>query len=440
MPYSQVTLSQLVTQVSSLLDDETAVYWTAPEITYAIWEALRVFGAVTNYWRKRGTFDIQPSDTSPFYDLNVEIPALRSRDTTLDQIVKEIQYHLLEFPSGISGAGGSGQVTVDSILQAIQRARNRFVLDVHFPNYVHPEFAPVSPPVGIVEFPQESVFVHRVSWQDAGGAWANLWRQDDWAFDHANNQWPSEPGWPTSYSEASLAPLVLQMYPAPVDAGTMEAVTVDSMLVDISDPAATFDIPDEWIHAVKYAALEDILTGGGQITDDLRGQYASQRYDQAVAFARDARTVIRLTCNGLPLPIDSLAAIDAGFPYWRNQVGSPQMAGILYDVVAINPGAADQTYGIGVDVVTPAPLPTGGQFVQIGQEDLENILDYASHYLTFKCGGQEFKSTMNLYDNFMKAVSMRKGVNAAKISYFETLFGKWQTEQVTRPDAMGVKA
>lgn len=437
--YSQTTLTVLIAQIRELLDDPAGVYWVDEEITFAVQEAMYVFGSLTSYWRTRGTFNVKPTDKSPFYLLNKQIPDLRPRTITLNSVVKQIQYRILEQASGITGTGGSGQVSIASILQSVQRARNRFVLDVHFPNSVHNPFSPVSPPGGIITFPQSSVFVHRASWQDSGGAWANLWRQDSWVFDHSSASWPSDAGTPQAYSEAEMAPLVLQMYPNPLSAGTLEAVTVDSLDVDIADPDALFDIPDEWMHAIVWAAIEDLMTGGGQIIDDLRGQYASQRYQQAVKFAQDARTVIRLTCNGNPLPIDTLAAIDAGFPYWRNQVGMPQMAGVLYDVVAINPGAVDQVYAMGADVVQAAPVPAApGDFIQIGEENIDDIMDYVANVVMFKCGGAEFKSTMGNYDNFMRAVSLRKGVNAAKIKYLEPLFGQWQREEVERPDAMAV--
>ena len=79
-----------------------------------------------------------------------------------------------------------------------------------------------------------------------------------------------------------------------------------------------------------------------------------------------------------------------------------------------------------------------GDFLPIGDENLDDILSYVANYLTLKCGGNEFKSTMTNYDQFMKAVATRKGVNAAKISYFEPLFGFWQREQGVRPDAKAV--
>lgn len=438
-PYTQVTLAQLIVQISTLLDDQSAVYWVPQEITYAIYEALRVFGSVTSYWRNRGQFTITPNDPSPIYDLSALLPGLRSRSTTLSQICTEIQYHLLESPTGIAGTGGSGQISIVAILQAIQRARNRFVIDCCLPDTVHAQYVAPPPPDGLITFSQSSVYVHRLGWQDAGGAWANLWRQDAWTFDHSDLIWPADPGIPLAYSEAELAPLTLQLYPPPVSAGTLEAVTVDSLLVDATNANAVFNIPDEWIHAVKYGALEEILSGGNQAVDPVRAQYAAQRYQQAVAFAKDARSVIRLTCNGIPLAIDSMAAIDAGFPYWRNQTGSPQMAGIMYDLAALNPGIPDQNYSIAADLAIPAPLPALNDYIQIGQENLQDITDYCMNYLNFKCGGNELKFTMGNLDNFQRALATRKGVNAAKIMYFEPLFGQWQREEGMRPDMVGAK-
>lgn len=444
MPYSQITLVDLITQISILLDDYPAqTYWVPNEIRYAVWEALRVFGSVTAYWRQRGVFNISPlipnsiTPASPFSDMSALLPALRSRSVTLQSIVSEIEYHLLENVDGtITGGGFSGQVSINTILSAIARARNRFCIDTHLPNVVHQNFTSTPPPSGSVGFPQSSVFVHRVSWQDAGGAWANLWRDDAWVYDHSDAQWPVDPGMPQSYSEAELAPLQFQLYPPPLSEGTIEAITVDSLLIDTTDPNSTLAIPDEWSHAVKYAAMEEILTGGNQLVDPVRAQYCAARYKQAVAFAKDARSIIRLTLNGNPLAIDSMAAIDAGQPFWRNQTGPPQMAGILYDIACINPGIPDQNYAIGADLVTPAPLPQMNDFIQIGEENLQDLADYAVNYLLLKCGGNEFKSTMGLLDNFQRAMATRKGVNAAKIRYYEPLFGMWKKEESERPDAM----
>ncbi len=443
MPYYQTTLSNFITQISQLMDDETQVYWTVPEIQSVVYEGMRVWGAMANYWRARGSFSLVPTQNSPYYDLSVQLPDLRSRTWTLQQMVKDIQYMLLENPSGIAGTGMSGQVTVQSILTAIQIARNRFVLDTHLPLSVHAIAAAPPPPTGMITYDQATVFVHRAAWQDATSlTWTNLWRDDAWGIDKSAPLWPIEPGDPQVYSEAEVSPLQLQLMPPPIRNGLVEVLSVDSLIMDITNPASLFGVPDEWVHAIKYSALSYILAGEGQIKDMTRAQYAEHRYQQSVEMAKEARSMLRMLFNGVPLSIDSLDNLDAGQYTWRNQVGPPENCGVLYDIVAVNPGSPDQAYGMGVDVVAVAPLPNLGDpspdnpnvFIQMGPEELDHLSDYVTHVLSFKCGGNDFKSSYSGYDNFMEAISRRKGANAAKIKYLVPLFGQPQKEWEQRPD------
>lgn len=434
MPYSQVTLQALITQIQTILDDQTGVYYVTAEVQYAIHEALRVFGALTGNWRQRGIVNIGPS--TPWYDLSVLLPALRPRQWTLQQLTTQIQYMLLEDPSGIAGTGMSGQLTVNDILTAIQRVRNQFVIDVKFPFSIHPntDFA-VTPPDGLIQLPNTTVYLHRLSFQDStSGTWTNLWREDAWATDHNNQLWTLQPGAPVAFSQSENSPLTAQLVPAPINAGGLEAVTVDSLEIDITNPAATFNIPDEWIYAVMYGTLASIFSGG-QTDDALRYQYCAQRYQQFVDMARMAKSVTRLQLNGIPLPLETLANIDAGFPYWRNQPGPPQMAGQMYDILCFA-GIPDQVYSVAVDVVAAAPLPGLSQPIQIGPEDIPSIVSYTLSTLLFKCGGKEFQETLEGLDNFTKSCVMRNQILAVKARYMMPIFGQWKYEESQRPDRM----
>jgi len=439
VPYSQVSLGQLQNQLSTLLDDPSSLYWQPNELQYAIWEGLYYWGALTNYWRSRGAFSLTPNVS--YYDISAQLPLLRTRTWTLNAMVNEIQYHLLESAGGLSGGGMTGQVTVQNILLAIQRARDRFVIDVHFPFSTHKITSPPSPQ-GTISFPQASVYVHRATWQDQfTGRWNNLWREDAWSLDKANWQWPLTPDLPATYSESELAPLTLQLVPAPLNSGTLEIISVDSLQVDITNPAATFNIPDEWIHAVKYAALWDIYSSESQVRDDFRAEYAKRRYEQSVTMAQTARSVQRLTLGGVPSPIDSFQAIDAALPYWRNQTGSPVLAGVLYDAFVVAPGLPDQAYGVSVDVIQSAPIPISPiNFIPLGEEDIPALVNYCANYLSLKCGGNNLKTSFAQYDAFMKRAALRGRINAAKIRYLEPLFGQPQREEAARPDVMAEAA
>lgn len=440
MPYTQTTLDQLAIQIGVLLDDATEQYWTRTEKYYAIWEALRVWGAYTSYWRTRGIFSL--AATTPYYDLSVALPTLRTRIWNMTNMVTDIQYALLEAPNGVSGTGMSGQVSVTSILQAIFRARNRFVLDAKVPLTLYSGGPPVAPPQGLVSIPQNAVYVHRAGWQDSlTGTWTNLWRQDAWAIDKNNQQWTIEPSAPLMYSEAELAPLMLQLSPPPGNAGTLELILVESQMYSTTDSnlsTETFNVPDEWAHAIKYAALANLFGPDSQLKDPLREQYCELRYSQAVTGVQMIRSILRMQVNGIPVPIDSFFALDASCPYWRNQSQPPQMFGVMSDFLVVAP--PDQQYGAAADVAQSAPLPvagTGGPSnIQVGLEELDNITNYATHIMTLKCGGNTFKSTFAHYDAFMKAVGMRGQINKAKIQYLAPLFQQPQVEMAQRQEAM----
>ena len=442
--YTQVTLQALITQIATILDDTggpggAGVFYVQQEIQYAIYEALRVFGALTSAWRQRGIINIGPptggGPTPAWYDLSALLPNLRSRSWTLQQLTQQIQYMLLENPSGIAGTGMSGQITVNDILTAIQRVRNQFVIDAKFPFTVHPNTDLSVTPDGLIQLPNTTVYLHRLSFQDAiSGAWSNLWREDAWATDHNNRLWTVQPGTPFAFSQSENSPLTAQLVPAPVNTGGLEAITVDSLEIDIANPGATLNIPDEWVYAVLYGALASIFSGG-QTDDALRYQYCAQRYQQFVDMARMAKSVIRLMVNNVPLPLDTLAAIDAGFPYWRNQPGPPQMAAQMYDILAFA-GIPDRTYSVSVDVVATAPLPGLGDPIQVGPEDVPLIVQYALSVLLLKAGGKEFSETLEGLDSFTKACTMRNQILAVKARYFGPIFSQWQYEESQRPDRM----
>lgn len=437
MAYTQVSLNDLSSQLGVLLDDATASYWIQEEKLFAIIEALRIWGATTSYWRSRGTFNITPA--TPWYDLSVQLPTLRPRVWTLNSMVRQMQFMCLEAPS-FTGAGGSGQISISSILQAIQRARDQFVIDVQFPYTIHPpaDFSVIAPD-GLVQIPDTTVYLHRLTFQDStSGAYSNLWREDAWATDHNNQLWTLEPGTPLAFSQSENSPLTVQLVPAPVNAGGLEAVTVDSLQMDLTNPNATFGIPDEWVYGIQYAALADIFSAG-QSDDPVRFTYCTTRYEQIVEAARLARSVIRLQLNGVPLPVDTLAAIDAGNPYWRNQPAKPQMAGVLYDLIAVA-NIPDTGYSVTADVVQVAPIPADPDApIQIGPEEVDSIINYAITTLMVKCGGKELGECFAGMDDFTKAVGMRNRILATKARYLTPLLGQAQSENQQRPNRMEKK-
>lgn len=439
MPFQSTTLAEFTQQISSLMGDPLAIYWPAEQVTYAIWEGLRVWGSMTAYWRQRGAFQQNPRTTSPYYDLSQVLPAIRTRSFPMWQLVQDLQYALLEPPSPdgtIAGSQMTQQITLDALLESIRKARNRFVWDTRLPLTVHANFAGAGPGNDLVTYPGSTVFIHKLYWQDTfSGVWTALQREDQWSIDRNVPWWTLNPQVPNVYSESDVSPLTLQLVPPPQNTGKLEAVTVDTQFVDALNPVATLGIPDEWVYAVKYAALAHLLSAENQMRDETRAQYAEQRYQQALEFAGDFPYITGVRAANVPLPMDTLSQLDYASPYWRNYTGYPESCATLYDILVFNPGMAPQPNGISVDAVMPAPLPQAPtDYIQLGEEDMDHLTQYVTHILRFKCGGAEFTSSMGVYDAFMDAASKRKAVNQARIRHLEPLFGWYEREQAIRPD------
>jgi hypothetical protein len=145
LAYTQTTRAGFRTELAQALNDTGNVYWAADELNRALNEALLCWGALTSYWTTRGIFPTVAS--TPFYDLSVQLPALRARAYTFDDLTKEIQYHLLEPAAGVVGTGMTDQFSIGQITSALARRRNQFVIDSRIPLTFTTVPAP-APPIG----------------------------------------------------------------------------------------------------------------------------------------------------------------------------------------------------------------------------------------------------------------------------------------------------
>jgi hypothetical protein len=80
-------------------------------------------------------------------------------------------------------------------------------------------------------------------------------------------------------------------------------------------------------------------------------------------------------------------------------------------LIALWPADAvgNQTLTVDGVVVTPV-LVNGGDFVDIGEEELNTLIGYALHVLAFKIGGTIFKATIPLFKAFLIAAGQRNSI------------------------------
>lgn len=432
--YTQYTISSLVAEISTLIDDPTNIQWTYAEVRLAIIEALRYWGALTSYWRKRGGFSTVAGQA--WYDLALVLTdgygtLLRQRVVTINDLVIEMQYHCCENGTGIAGTGQSGQFSVQEMTQAIVRARNRLVADAGLPLSV---IGPLAADANRFELPQDVAWIRHGYWIDSGGAYWPLRKIDNWAEQGYDPRWTISPGRPFAYAISNTQPLQTNLYPSPAASGMVEWVVAESAELDPTSATQTLELPDEFAPAVKYAALADLYSMDGETSDPLRSAYAEQRYMQYLPVAEMHRSVLQVEVDGVPLPSCIISSLDSKQPNWRMQQGRPQIAGCDIDLVGFykvpDAGGAGQGYGVTMDVVVPAPIPASdGEYLQIGRELIGLVTDYVQHYLSFKLAGDEFAMTLDSYDGFMRAAAKRNQQMQKSIINMKAIFNQEGKEQ-----------
>lgn len=124
--------------------------------------------------------------------------------------------------------------------------------------------------------------------------------------------------------------------------------------------------------------------------------------------------ILRVELNGRPLGSSSLYDLDYGQPTWESESCTsttlPQVfAPAGFNLFAIWPASFAGGESLAVEGVIPAPLLTAG-LVNLGNDELETILDYAEHIAQFKEGGQEFEASQLLLQEFIKEAGNRNNI------------------------------
>lgn len=145
--------------------------------------------------------------------------------------------------------------------------------------------------------------------------------------------------------------------------------------------------------------------------------------------------VQRVMLNGQPLSSSSLYDLDYGQPTWQSETCTSTTLPTVFAPAGVNlfavwPASYAGGESLVCEGVVPAPVLTSVGFVNLGQDSLETILDYAGHIAQFKEGGQEFEASQLVLKEFLKQAGER---NAMLMQ--SSKFRKWMglTDQKKRP-------
>jgi hypothetical protein len=401
--FTHTTFASLKDALALRLSDSGNVYWSDDELGEMIKEALQTWGLLTGYWRERGQFT--STEDVAFYELstmtNTDAEVLLPRTQTDSSLVKVMQYHLLEPATGISWTG-SDQFTLSDMTEALQRRRDQLLLETGCVLTRSTAFNAANE--GVVELADTTMDVRRLVW--TGGLTGTTWpvyrddpsRQHNYSLDDLNT-----PGVPSTFSTLGDAELSLQLVPAPSQPGTLDMLTLRTGASLNPAAGVALGIPNDMAWIIKWGALADVLGKEGPARDLGRSYFCERRWRMGVELARLSPVTLDVSLNGVPVSTDSLSNLDKFMPNWQSTSGTVDTAVPINNYLVLAPKPSDE-YLVTVTVVRAAILPSlDTDYVQIGREYLNVILDYAEHLASFKMGGMEFRTTFKAAENFLTA-------------------------------------
>lgn len=406
--YQHTTLPEVTAALAARLMDPALVRWTRAELERYVIEALQTWAALTGRYRAPGVFAAVAGQA--FYDLPTVLPTLRAQTITDRDLITTIQYHLLE-PATPTAWSGSDQFTLDDLVQAITRRRDQFLAETGA--VVTRSTSTIAPPTeGRITLADTVTAVRRAAWTLTTGQTTPLLRDDVWSFTNYRPGWVQQVARPPRvYSVAEPPPLILQVVDPPLDTGTLDLCTINSGPALDPTVGVALGVPNDWAWVIKWGALADLLSRDGLAQDLTRAAYCEQRWQQGVSLAAAASVVWSVRVNNVVGAVRSVSDADVYKPRWQTGSGRPR--GLLtlgQTLIALEPVPnlpVSGPYSVTVDVVRNIELPSlANPYLQVGQEDLDVVIDYAQHVALFKEGGAQIQNAQGLLERFLRAAGV----------------------------------
>lgn len=450
MPYSATTFGQLKRMLAGRLDDPEMNFWIDSELGLLIQDAIRFWNILTGEYRQ--WFDLEVFNAGGYgvggygfggygtgvmgvwYDLQKIAGSPRLSTLTDVDVYTRIQLALLE-PVQANCAMTTEQFSTADVVAAVQQMRDQFLFRTFCTSSV--DVLNVNPDVETVQLPKSVIAVKRAYWlptPQASPVYPNPLPRTDEAqqmgYDSLSPVTNSTD--PYAYSGGVEPPLQLRLYPPPGFPGQVELVTYESQgTLDPANPT-TLLMPNDFMPALKWGALANLLDMNSVARDVNRAAYARMRFEQYIELMGHYPFILAARNFGIPTPVDAVEVLDAYTPKWRLIQDNPDAVGISGQNLLAFPTANDQL--LSLFIVANANVPVAdGDPVQLGDEIISAILDYAEHDAMFKQGTSEVQSSMKLFQSIMGLAGRRNAKLKALSSYKQIMYDTVQRENQLDP-------
>lgn len=413
MVFTYQTFSQVKQALADRLFNSSKTFWIDAELGSYVREALRTWNALTAYWIDEFEFTYTGVSTGTNW-LRADQITGTPRPYTVQNVdlYSIILYHLLEPQIQADGVTwlGTEQFAISDLIGALERRQNE-VVSIVGANIVRPATIPLTPNTRHIALPDNFLDVRRVKYvpqrtpTDYGPAQV-LWRGDLASFSYFSAGYLQQRQNPRNYAITDVPPLQLEVDFPPNNPGVMDMLVSLSSTIPALGTSQTLVIPDDWAWVIKWGVMMDLLNKQSEAQDKPRAEYCKARYLEGIQLLQSAPWIVQASIENVPVGIESVMErdqYDSAWEYKSNARWGIVTAGI--DMFAVSPlSGVHPSTGVVLHLVQNAPVPSvDGDSIQIPRDVLDVILDYAQHLAMFKCGGQEFTDTSDLFDNFRKS-------------------------------------
>jgi hypothetical protein len=423
-------------QLANRLYDPGNVFWTDAENGVYLKTALRMFNVLTFTWKTDFVF---PTTDSIWNSISNLPGSPRQRTLTDVDAYIEMQYHLLEPPTGATWTG-TPQFSIADLSRALQARRNEMI-KVSNCNQSLMIGIPLTPNTRRTVLANDSVIdVARVRYIPVPAFWSSYGQggavPPPWGYgsggygeggygqytpptgltlyrdDTVAQEWYEPPlyqqesGVPQTFMLTSEPPLSWDVDIPPTYSGTYEAITSLAGR-DFNVPIPTLlNIPDDFAWVAQWGALADLLGRESEATDRQRSSYCLKRYADGLNLFLKTPWIMLGKVNGAAVTLDSIANTDRYTPEWDNAPANfgPFMVLGGIDFLAAPTGGGAGAGSVGVTVLGNAPVPVADTDpVQVSRDNWDTVLDLAQMLATFKCGGAEWQASLELETRAIQA-------------------------------------
>jgi len=415
--YQWIQYSTARQQLALRLADPNNVFWTDTENGYYICEALRTFNALTEIWN--GTLAFQATPAQTWYNISQLAGSPRLRTLTDSYLYTGMQYHLLEPPTASTWTGTS-QFSIADLSGALERRRDEMIQAVGC-NLDQLPAIPSVPNTRRTYLPDSTLEPRRARFISADSSTiVTMTREDTLAWNAFESQRLQTWKVPQAWSVISGPPQAMDVDTSPNVPGKYDVICLRSGPRFLPPVSALLGVPDDWSWLAKWGALADLLGRDSEATDRQRADYCLKRFTDGLEIMKQSNWLLTATINGVVVDTPSLREMDGFFPEWETNANAwPTVVTAGIDFLAACPVAP--LTGVSCVVVGNAPIPVfDTDFVEVGRDVFDAILDYAQVLASFKMGGQEFMDTQDLEKNFFR-VALENNKRLSKLAIFSDM-------------------